>query len=239
MNPRQRRGVLLIGLAVVAGIGVFFAVVSYVGQIRSQVGPMVRVLELRQDVPAYEPVTEEALTAVDLPQRWAPAAALADPDAVVGTISLTDLTAGTVVQEGMFQPAPQLRPGEREIAIMLDAETGVAGKIRPGAVVDIYATFPGTETAPAWASIVVDRARIIDIGVPQPNQQTSADGQFREGNVVPVTFALSIADSLRVAHIESFAQKVRLGLREPTDDEPLDEDQRRYQPYPPEEGEEA
>lgn len=237
MNPRQRRGILLIGLAVVAAIVVFFAVASYVRQIQSQVGPMVRVLQLDEAVAPYDPIAEDAVRTVELPERWAPAAAFSDPVDVVGNISPVELPAGTVLQTGMVIAAPQLEPGQRELAIMVDAETGVAGKIRPGDQVDIYATFPGTDVAPPWASIVVDRARIIDIGVPQANQRTAPDGQFREGEIVPVTFALSVADSLRVAHVESFAASVRLALREPTDDASLDEDQRRYQPFPPEEGE--
>jgi hypothetical protein len=42
MNPRQRRGVLLMGLAGVAGLVVFLSVSSYVAEVSSQVGPMAR-----------------------------------------------------------------------------------------------------------------------------------------------------------------------------------------------------
>jgi pilus assembly protein CpaB len=237
VNPRQRRGALLVALAAVGAIGVFFSISTYVSQIQSQVGPLVRVLELREDLAPYTPLTEERLAQVEIPERWAPPGAVRDPGAVVGLVADTALPSGTLLQEGMLAPPPELQPGQRELAILVDAETGVAGKIGPGSTVDIYATFPGTDEAPPWSSNVVDQARIIDVGLPARGEEANPDGSFEESELVPVTFALSVPDSLRVAYVESFADNVRLALRAPTDTAPVDEEQRRYQPFPPQPGE--
>ena len=69
----------------------------------------------------------------------------------------------------MLGPPPELATGEREIAILVDAETGVAGKINPGAMVDIVATFAGNDQTgrKAESEIVVPGARIIDVGQPE------------------------------------------------------------------------
>lgn len=236
MNPRQRRGALVIVLAVVGAIGVLVSIFSYVGQVQAQVGPLVQVLALRADQPAYEPLTEEDFQLVSIPSRWSPAGALRDPSEAVGLAGATAMPGGTLLQSGMLTEVPALSPGQRELAIMVNSETGVAGKIRPGMVVDIYATFPGTDTAPPLTRIAIVGARIIDVGVPVAGEETNPDGSFVEGEFVPVTFALPISDSLRLAHIESFADNVRLGLRAPTDGDTVPDEQREYQPFPDEPG---
>lgn len=237
MNPRQRRGALVILLAVIGAIGVLISIFSYVGQVQAQVGPLVQVLAVREDVPAYTQLTEDAFQQVQIPDRWSPPGALRDPSEAVGLASGTALPSGTLLQSGMLIQLPQIVPGQREVAIMVNSETGVAGKIGPGMLVDIYATYPGTDTDPPYTSMAIVAARIIDVGVPVAGEETNPDGSFVEGEFVPVTFALSISDSMRVAHIESFADNVRLGLRAPTDQDPVPDEQRLYQPYPPEPGE--
>lgn len=237
MNPRQRRGALVILLAVVGAIGVLVSVFSYVGQVQSQVGPLVRVLALRQEVAPYAPLTEDDVQQVEVPDRWAPSGALRDPAEAVGLASAAPLPAGTLLQGGMLAQRPDVGPGQRAISIMVNADTGVAGKIGPGMTVDIYATFPATDVDPAYTNMTVTAALIIEVGVPVAGEETNPDGSFAEGDFVPVTFAVSIPDSMRVAHIESFADSVRLALRAPTDVEPVPDDQRLYQPFPPEPGE--
>ncbi len=131
----------------------------------------------------------------------------------------------------MLEAPPQLAAGQREIAIMVDAETGVAGKIHPGSVVDIIATYSGSETAPAQAEVVVPGARVIDVGV----TVTKGDGKVQQQDaqpqsVVPVTFALTPEQDLAVTHAESFASEVRLALLRPGDLSELTKKQRDVHP---------
>jgi pilus assembly protein CpaB len=236
MNPRQRRGVLLMGLAGLAALGVFLSVSTYISEVASQVGPMARVVRLTQETVPYEPVTVDMLETVAMPERWIPVNALQSMDGADGMVSMTPLPAGTVLQEGMLVPPPQLESGQRELAILVDAETGVAGKIRPGSVVDIYATFEGDQINAAQANIVVERALILNVGTPTTTTQQTSTGAFAEGEVVPVTFALSVDDSLRLAYIESFARNVRLALRAPDDRALIAPSERVYQPGQPQPG---
>ena len=230
MNPRQRRGLLLIAVAIVGAIGVFVSVANYVADVEAQVGPMSTVLRLTQQARPYQPVTADMVEQVAVPVRWRPRNALVSGLELEGRVPPTALPVGTVLQEGLLIDPPQLQDGQRELAIMVDAETGVAGKIGRGSVVDIYATFPGSDRELPHASIVVEGAEILDVGstTTAPADESDGAGGFAEDEVVPVTFALAIDESLRLAYIESFATNVRLALRAP--DDATAPSERLYQP---------
>lgn len=236
MNPRQRRAVLLLGLSVLGLIGVFALVAGYVADVRQQVDPKVTLLALSRDAPPYVSITDDMVEEVSLPERWAPRTAIRDRAALVGLVPTTKLTRGSLLQDGMLTSTPDLEGGQREIAILVDAETGVAGKIRPGFTVDIIATYQASEDGKvrARSRIVVPAARIIDVG-----QSTVRSGQIEaEGadpqQVVPVTFALSVRDTLKVNYAEVNAQEVRLGLQRPDEaDKVPPANQRVYAPKAP------
>lgn len=230
MNPRQRRGVLLVGLSIVGAIAVFVSIANFVADVQSRVGPMTSVLRLSTDAPPFAEMTPEMVELVDLPERWSPDNALTDAVEVAGLVTNVNLPAGTVLQEGMLVEPPQLEAGQREMAILVDAETGVAGKIGRGSVVDVYATFPSDEEVPAQAIIMVENARILDVGVPTSTTEADATGGFSEGQVVPVTFALSIEESLSLSYVRSFADNVSLALRAPLDNGTIGTTQRTYRP---------
>ena len=236
MNPRQRRGVLLLGLAAIGALGVFVAMTSYVSDVQARVGDRTEALQLTEEVPAYQEVPAEAVERVSIPERWMPATALTDMAQTDGLVTASKLAQGSLLQEGMLEEPPSVEDGEREVAIMLSADTGVIHEIGPGSVVDIFATFGGTEEAPAYASIAIQRARITNVG--KVREASDAEGEnapayLGNSDRVPVTFTLPVDDALRLSHIEAFASSVRLALRAPRDDGQVAPDQRRYQPIPP------
>ncbi len=231
MNPRQRRGILLLTLAALGLLGVFVLVAGYVADVRAEVDPKVTVLALAKDVEKDKAITDDMVKTVELPRRWAPKTALRDRARLIGQVATADAPAESIVQEGMLGPPPELATGEREIAILVDAETGVAGKINPGAMVDIVATFAGNDQTgrKAESEIVVPGARIIDVGQPELKggnglREQAADPQ----QVVPVTFALNPKQALIVTYAESFAEEVRLSLLRPGEESKLKKKQRVY-----------
>jgi pilus assembly protein CpaB len=231
MNPRQRRGLLLLVLSGLGLLAVFVLVASYVSDVRTEVDPKIKLLALQKPVKAYQSIPDDAVTEITMPRRWAPRTALRDRGQLVGFVAGTDLQRDSLLQKDMLIAPPDLGPGQREVAILVDAETGVAGKIGPDSVVDIVGTFAGdTERGISPRStVVVPAARIIDVGQTQLKggrgvQQAEADPQ----EVVPVTFALTPKQQLAVTHAESFAQEVRLALRRPGDIAPLKKDEKLY-----------
>ena len=231
MNPRQRRGILLLTLSALGLLVVFFLVAGYVADVNEQVEPKVKVLALAKAVEKDKAITDDMVKTVELPRRWAPKTALRDRARLIGQVATSDAPQESILQEGMLGPPPELATGVREIAILVDAETGVAGKINPGAMVDIVATFAGNDQTGrrAESEIVVPGARIIDVGQPELKggrgiREQAADPE----QVVPVTFALNPRQALIVTYAESFAEEVRLSLLRPGEDGKLKKKQRTY-----------
>jgi pilus assembly protein CpaB len=213
MNPRQRRGAVLLIFAAIGAIVVFVSVVGYVGSVRAEVRDKISVLQLTQPVAAYAQVDESEVKRVQVTANGMPRdALLTDLQDLTGKVAATDVPEGALLEKGMFVNAPTLQPGQREIAIMIDAETGVAGKVQPGMLVDIYASFQqqnGTNQK-SCAVRVISNARVINVG--QLRKENGGQNPNDVTQVVPVTFALSVADSLKLTYAESFASKVRLAL---------------------------
>ncbi|WP_243118344.1 Flp pilus assembly protein CpaB [Actinomyces wuliandei] len=218
MNPRQRRGVLLILATVLGALVTFVVVLNYVQSVSSQVGPVTTVLELSGDVNELQEVTAEDVTAVEVPRRWAPDDALHDLSELQGKVAASSYSQGAVLQASMLQDPPQLTEGYREVTIMVDAETGVAGKITSGARVDVVTTLEDPTTEQRTAEVIIQNALVTDVGVATTVEDESDSGDFSESEAVPVTFALTPDDSLKLAYGESFSTKLRLLLRREGDD---------------------
>lgn len=227
MNPRQRRGVLLLVLAGLGAVGVFVAIGSYVSDVRSQVEPLVTVLALREDAAAYEPIDASDLEQREMPRRWAPDTAFRERSELVNQVPASELSSGSILQRGMLVPEPDLEPGQREIAILIDAETGVAGKVGSNDIVDIAATFEGDAGVAPKSQFLVTGARVIQAG----NQRTrSVPGPTpQEEQVVPITFALSSREALVLTYAESFAAEVRLALVRPDESGRVEPEQREFE----------
>jgi pilus assembly protein CpaB len=228
MNSRQRRGVVLLVVSVLCAVAAFAGVVVVIGDARSEVGPKVTAYRLTKDVPAYESVTAAQVTKVRIPKRWLPTTAVQDLGQVSGKIAATSLKRGSLLQSDMVADRPALTAGQMEIAIMIDAETGVAGKITPGSKVNIFATFAGRKNSdPDISKIIVSGAKVIDVGQIKAFG-TDSDSARVSDEGVPITFALGAEDAQRVAYAESFARHVRLALVAPGDDSTPSESDRTY-----------
>ncbi|CAL9526848.1 hypothetical protein SUDANB120_03958 [Streptomyces sp. enrichment culture] len=217
MNSRQRRGVILLLLSVLCALAAFGGVLVVIGDVNSKVGAEVTAYRAKADIAPYSPLSAAQFEEVSIPRRWLSETAVDDLGALKDKIALTTLRKGSLLQTDMFVDKPQLQPGEQEIAIMIDAATGVAGKIYSGAKVNIIATFKGAkEGDPSRSVIIVANARVLNVGKLTPLDK-DAD---RRGpaEAVPITFALNTKDTQRVAYAESFAEHVRLALVAPGTD---------------------
>jgi Flp pilus assembly protein CpaB len=233
VNPRQRRGLLLIAISGLGLVVVFVLFAGYVADVRNQVDPKVRLLAITKPVDAFQAITDDMVREVEMPERWAPPSALRDRGQLVGFVAATPLTKDSLLQKDMLVPPPQLAPGQRELAILVDAETGVAGKIGPDSVVDIVATYPGSDSEAAESRVVVPNARIVEVGAPRVEDGRGVREQAADPKqVVPVTFALTPEQVLVVSYAESNASEVRLALLRPGDDSPLSSRQRAYSREP-------
>lgn len=96
---------------------------------------------------------------------------------------------------------------------MVDAETGVAGKVDRQSRVDVYATFnPGEGQPEACAYRVLTDIEILDIGDVGSTIDENTGGT---NDVVPVTFRLSPDQALNLTYAEAFSSSLRLAAVSP------------------------
>jgi pilus assembly protein CpaB len=230
MNPRQRRGVLFLAVAIVGAVAVFFAVVAYVNDVESQVGNRIQGYVLKSDVPAYQPLAADELEKVDIPERWLPSGSISDLGALSGRVTSATLAKGTLLQNSNLVARPSLRAGEREIAILVDAETGVAGKVAPGDRVDVWATFDSQVTGSGpRTKLIAQDLLVINVGLKVNRQKASSGGGVAQTQSVPVTFATAQSQIKALSFAESFATETRLALRPPGDTTQLPGSSRTYE----------
>lgn len=230
MNSRQRRGVILLLLSVLCALGAFAGVLTVINDVKSKVGPEVTAYRLTSDIAPYTALGTDQFEKISMPERWLSENAVTDLDDIRGKIAVTTLRKGSLLQSDMIVDRPALKPGQQEVAIMIDAATGVAGKITPGSRVNVYATFEGErENDPAQSKIIVTNAQVLDVGRLTALQPDENDRGRQPTDAVPITFALSTIDAQRITYAESFAQRVRLALVAPGTQTTVPERDRTYE----------
>ncbi|MFF8862569.1 Flp pilus assembly protein CpaB [Streptomyces sp. NPDC015139] len=230
MNSRQRRGVILLILSVLCALGAFAGVLSVIRDVNSKVGPEVTAYRVKSKVEPYTALSTGQFEKIEMPKRWLSANAVTDLRQIQGKIAVTTLQAGSLLQTDMIVDQPALQPGQQEVAIMIDAATGVAGKITPGSRVNVYATFEGKkEGDPDQSKIIVTNARVLDVGHITALDPDRSKDQQQPTEAVPITFALSTLDAQRITYAESFAQRVRLALVAPGGETSVPDKDRTYE----------
>ncbi|MFF7334639.1 Flp pilus assembly protein CpaB [Streptomyces sp. NPDC090306] len=230
MNSRQRRGVILLLLSVICALAAFAGVLSVIGDAKSKVGPEVTAYQLNTNVAPYTTLSTGQFKKIQMPKRWLSENAVTDLAQIRGKIAVTTLRKGSLLQTDMIVDQPALQPGQQEVAIMIDAATGVAGKITPGATVNVYATFEGArEGDPDLSKIIVTNAKVIDVGKLTSLEPDADNKSQQPTDAVPITFALSTIDAQRITYAESFAERVRLALVAPGSDTTVPDKDRTYE----------
>lgn len=207
MNPRQRRGVFLMILAAVVAAAVFVGVSNYVREVNSRVGPMVTIYQVKEDLQAFTTLSGDNTEPVQVPERWAAANTVLQSQDIDGRVTAVPMAAGSPISLDVLVPPSDLNADEREIAVNVDAVTGIAGRIRPGDRVDVYAVFADVPGLPQQARILVENVRVVSVAGQQ--QVLSPDSETLQ-DVIPVTLALPSEAALSVTYANTFAAQVRL-----------------------------
>ncbi len=237
----MRAKVLILIAALVLGVVAAVFAARYIDGARARVeaeDQPVEVLIAQQDLPSgmsgEELADEELLKLETVPRRYVADDAISSTAAIAGKILTVSLAKGEQVSESRFAlPSAaglSFAVPEDFVAISLpnSADRGVAGLIRPGDSVVVYATFePGSGLADAVTKLVLRKARVLAVGASTTNiSSTSApeDGDTSSGSLaapsttsgdteVPgtVTLALSPADAEKLVFAQEMG-KVWLAL---------------------------
>lgn len=209
MNPRQRTGVLLmIGSALLA-IVLFFVVSNYVSGVNSKVAPMVTAYSVADGIDAYQVIQSDDVEEVEIPRRYLPAAAVTNIDDIVGRRAAFNIAQGTYIGSDMLRPNSSLGDNEREVALTVDAKTGIAGRVAPGDFVDVIAVLQ-PEEGPASSQAVARSVRVVSVGGVEVRTEQPSRNELQEREVIPVTLALTPEQTYAVTLADATAVTVRL-----------------------------
>ena len=215
MNPRQLRCLIYLLIAVVVAIATFLTVTRYVSSVNSQVGSRVTVSRAKAPISPYTPLSESLLEPVEVPRRWTSDSSIVSMSALKGRRIGFRVEPGTVITRDMLIAPSDLNPDEREIAINVNSVTGVAGRVKPGDRVDIYAVFADVPGLPKSVRVLTRNIRVVSIAGKMNVTNQSGSG-LAETEVIPVTLALTPNDATAVTYAAAFAKEVRL-VALPTD----------------------
>lgn len=227
MNPRQRRGVVMLVLAALGACVVFIGVASYVAKVNAEVGPRTTIYVAAKDIPSFTAITPDLVRAKSIPAKYVVDTSVTKESDFLGQKAMGTIEAGSYLSRDMLTPSSSLEDGMREISINFDAQDGINGRVRPGDRVDVIAAFAARQSTDNQADqsvrkaelpfnvagVVVSQALVVSVG---SRTTTGIDvGGAAEGNVdpqqvVPVTFALPVRDATKLAYAEAFSVKMRI-----------------------------
>jgi pilus assembly protein CpaB len=121
-----------------------------------------KVVLATRDIPQGEPVTADAIEEKQELVSKIPMGAITNSTAIVGRIAKFPIASGQIVSDHDLVGAALasglesvLKPGFEAVTLAVDPDTGIAGFIRPGSHVDIYAT-AGSESKTKAGAILSD-----------------------------------------------------------------------------------
>lgn len=198
MSPRQRRGALMLFLALLGALATYLSIVQYTRAVAAQLGPRRDVVVVRQDIGAFDPIDAARLDVVSVPVVFAPPGALSSPADVKGRVSPLRLPQGTFVQAASLMEPPRLVYGERAVTVSADLEISVGQSLQINDVVMVVAAYRnGSEVTSA---VVVEGARVIAVRQPDPTRPQ-----------VLVTLALDTDQVLSLARARAGATTLVVG----------------------------
>lgn len=211
---RRVRAIGFLALAVLAAVAAAAIANGYGSSVAREFGPLRPAVIVEAGLPAGTRLAPKdarrALAVRRVPERFAPAGALASPAEAVGLVTTASLPAGSYLLGGQLRPPGRREPtigplgADRspvEIAVSGADALLVAGPRPEGARVDVIVTSePGSGPG---------RAYIAAHSVPLLALRPGADGPG-PGGTAAATLGLTRRQALRLIAAESFARKLTL-----------------------------
>jgi pilus assembly protein CpaB len=210
---RRRRAAALLGLALLLGALAASDVAGREAALRRQLGPTVPVVVVRAPLRAGERIARASLAVREVPERYAPPAALHDPGGAVGQHAAvaiaerTDLVASLLAlpEAGPEPRGPVLRRGERALDLVA---VGAADAVVAGAHVDVLVTYDGSAGAPG-----PNRLALTDVEVLAARPPPSVAGDPESAGGLPrllATLRVTVRQAVALTAAAAAARQVRL-----------------------------
>ena len=201
---RGRRGVALVGLAAVLGGLAAADVARRESAVADRLGPLIDVVVARRDLSPDRELAPGHLAVRRVPERYAPAGAVAVPAALAGARLAVPVARGAYVTAGMLaaDPAtagPGVRAGERALEVLA---AGPPELLTGGARVDVLVTRDGGSGSGS-----------TDLALQDVEVLASRDAPDAEGTGAPrvaATLRVSLRQAVYLSAAQAFAREVRL-----------------------------
>jgi Flp pilus assembly protein CpaB len=206
-----------------AVIGAFLVIVAAVGTfgayLQATAAPATSFMVAGSDLQIGDVIEEEDLVGGDarflavpmeLPEAQAGRAftsSPADAESLLGQVVVAPVRAGDLLTRSMFVAVADAGPGV-SLSFSLPVDRALAGRISPGELVDIIATFPSSGTTPSQTRIVARGITVI--AVPGPSEGING------GRVMLTVEVLDLDTAQRIQHAVDAAQIAILRGADPT-----------------------
>ncbi|MDX6650108.1 MAG: pilus assembly protein CpaB [Solirubrobacteraceae bacterium] len=215
---RRRRGILLLGLALVLGGLAAADVARREAALRKRLGPAVPVVVARKAVAAGMRLEPGHLAVRMVPARFAPATGFGAARELLGlrtTVALApgdDLSPGEVATGG--QGGPGLRRGERVADVVA---VGSADAVVAGGHVDVLVTREGEAGGPGRTELALEDVEVLSAAPAEAGGGAGAANGSAGAPRVAASLRVTVRQAVFLAAAQSFAREVRLLPRGPGD----------------------
>jgi pilus assembly protein CpaB len=218
---RRRRGLLLLGLALVLGGLAASDVARREAALERRLGPTVAAVVARQDLEAGTRIEPGHLALRRVPARFAPAGSFPSPAELVGLRTATGVGRGEYLAPGQVSEGvggdgdgPPLRPGERIADVVA---VGSPEAIVPGGRVDVVVTREGEAGAAGRTDLALEDVEVL---AATPAQEDGSASEASPGAPrVAASLRVTVRQAVYLAAAQSFSREIRLLPRAPGDRE--------------------
>jgi pilus assembly protein CpaB len=222
VKRRRRRGVLLLSLALASGGLAASEVSSRTRAVEERVGPLVPVVAAREAIEPGTKLTPDRLAVVQVPARYAPPDAVADPAQAEGLRTGGALERGSYLTASAFAVGPDdgsaehrgngLGRGERAIELKVAGADALGALAGPGARVDVLVTTESGESA-GHTELALEDVELLTL---KTGDGVAADAD-RASSSATATLRVTLKQAVYLTAAQNFAREIRLLPRAPGD----------------------
>jgi pilus assembly protein CpaB len=216
VKRNRRRGVLMLSLALASGGLAASEVRSRTRAVEQQVGPLVPIVVARAHVDPGSKLKPGQLGVAQVPARYAPPDALADPAQADGLRTGGALEPGSYVTASALatsggdeaRPGGGLGRGERAIELTVAGAEALGSFAGPGARVDVLVTTEGRGGADGDTQLALADVELLAL------RQGGADGIPLGAGDKPAsamaTLRVTLKQAIYLTSAQNFAREIRL-----------------------------